>query len=189
MTDLGIFRRLIDPIKNRVFNMLARSVVNAIDDTTKTQIIKAIILKDDPQDGIEHIQEYGFTSVALPGAEALLAFISGNRDHGIAITVGDKRFRLKGLKSGEVALYTDEGDSIIFKRGRNLEINAGTKATITTPNLFIVGNVAVTGNITATGDVSDGARSMTADRALYNAHTHQDLLGNPDPLEPPTPQQ
>lgn len=59
---------------------------------------------------------------AHAGAEAVVLFPSGDRSHGVVISVADRRYRLKGLKSGEVAIYTDEGDSIILKRGRVTEI-------------------------------------------------------------------
>ena len=50
-------------------------------------------------------------------------FNGGNRTSGIVVCVEDKRYRLKGLESGEVALYTDEGDSLVLKRDNTIEIN------------------------------------------------------------------
>lgn len=35
-------------------------------------------------------------------------------------------YRMKGLKTGEVAIYTDEGDSIVLKRGRLIEVTTQT---------------------------------------------------------------
>jgi hypothetical protein len=42
------------------------------------------------------------------GAEAFLGFISGNRSHGVAFLVSDRRYRLYKLKPGEVANHDDQ---------------------------------------------------------------------------------
>lgn len=48
----------------------------------------------------------------------------------------------------------------------------------------ITGDVAIIGSLHASGDVSDGARSMAADRAIYNDHNHPGdsggTTGNPN---------
>ncbi|WP_067517845.1 phage baseplate assembly protein V [Endozoicomonas ascidiicola] len=57
-----------------------------------------------------------------------------------------------------------------------------TVAIVATGGLSFDGDLSVTGNITATGDVSDGKRSMQADRAIFNGHTHTgDSGGNTSP--------
>jgi phage gp45-like len=44
----------------------------------------------------------------------------------VVLVVADRRFRLKALAPGEVAIYTDEGDRIHFKRGRVIDIDTAT---------------------------------------------------------------
>ena len=80
------------------------------------------LLEDELRDKVERVQDYGLTSNPLPGAEAITLFVGGNRDHGLIIKVDDRRYRLKGLKGGEVAMYTDEGDFIHFKRDNNMHV-------------------------------------------------------------------
>lgn len=46
-------------------------------------------------------------------------------------------------------------------------------------NLAINGNVSVKGNINASGNVADSKRSMSADRNIYNSHTHTGNMGSP----------
>ncbi|MCX5785661.1 MAG: phage baseplate assembly protein [Elusimicrobia bacterium] len=115
----------------------------------------------------ELFQHYGFTSRAKAGAEAIVL-----RDGNIFISIAedDRRYRL-AIAEGEVALYSDEGDSVHFKRGREIEITAGTKVKITAPTMELSGNLQVTGS------VSDSAGSMAAMRLAYNPHTHIDPQG------------
>lgn len=122
--------KLLRPLANRLSNMLARGVVKLIDDSAKMQILQVLVGPDEPREGIERIQNYGFTSVPLEGAEAFLAFIGGRRDHGVAICVDDRRYRLTSLESGEVALYDHTGSSVVLKANGDIEITAGANVLI-----------------------------------------------------------
>lgn len=122
--NLGDFNRLIQPVKDRIMLMAARGVLKKTNDAGGLQTAQVGLLEDELRDKLERAQDYGFTSNPLPGAEATVLFLGGNRDHGIIIKMDDRRFRLKNLKGGEVALYTDEGDFIHFKRDRNIEVKS-----------------------------------------------------------------
>lgn len=120
----------------------------------------------------ELMQQYGFTSAPLAGAEYICLPIGGNSSHGVVIAVEDARYRLR-VVDGEVALYSDEGDHVHLKRGRVIEIvtetlvvKAGTKVSFETPLM------ETSGDIKAAGEVQDHTRSMQADRDLYNGHVH-----------------
>lgn len=136
----------------------------------------------------ELAQHYGFTSAPLAGAEFIALPIGGNSKHVVVIATEDARYRLK-LQDGEVALYSDEGDHVHFKRGRVLElvtetlvVKASTKVRFETPMIETTGEYQGEGNIQSAADVIDRARSMQADREIYNGHKH----GN---SPPPTPEQ
>ncbi|OLY66106.1 baseplate assembly protein, partial [Citrobacter braakii] len=75
---------------------------------------------------IEHLEPYGFTSRAQAGAEAVVLFPDGDRSHAVAITVSDRRYRMKGLKTGEVALYDDQGQSVTLTRA-GIVVDGGGK--------------------------------------------------------------
>jgi phage baseplate assembly protein V len=117
--------KLIEPLRRRMALMVARGVVSVVNDSLKLQNVQVKLLSGEVRD-YERIQQYGFTSVPLETAEAVAVCIDGDRDHGIVIAVDDKRYRIKGLQGGEVALYTDEGDKIHLKRGHKIEMIAGT---------------------------------------------------------------
>lgn len=121
----------------------------------------------------ELMQHYGFTSGPPAGAELIAIPVGGNSAHTIVVATEDARYRVM-VKDGEVALYTDEGDSIHMKRGRLIEIEtetlivkAGTKVRFETPL------VELSRDMKAEGDIADHTRSMQADRDLYNQHLHQ----------------
>ena len=145
------FAKLLAPLSRRLRLMASRAVLSLISDATGMQIVQVKLLNGEVRDGIERVQNYGFTSVPLPGAEAIFLSLGGDRDHGIVITADDRRYRIKGLQGGEVAIYTDEDKAagehrILFKRGKEIHLVAGasrivmtpTGITITTPNLDIV---------------------------------------------------
>jgi phage gp45-like len=66
--------------------------------------------------------QYGFSSRPLSGAENIMA-IEGSCV--IQLASADRRYEIS-LQDGEVAVHTDEGDSLHFKRGRVMEITTGT---------------------------------------------------------------
>ena len=104
-------------IEGRVRGMIARAVVRLIDDARACQEMQIDLLSDESQDGVERFQNYGFTSVPKNGAEALVACVGGLRSHAVAIVVEDRRYRLKNLQSGEVAVFDDLGNMV--KLGRD----------------------------------------------------------------------
>lgn len=116
------FNRLCAPLVQRVRLMVARAVVRLVDSSRRVQALQAGLLAGETRDGLECFEHYGFTSNPLPGMEAAVMFVGGDRSSGIVVAIADRQFRLRGLKSGEVALYTDEGDSLVFKRGRTVEL-------------------------------------------------------------------
>lgn len=158
--------RWIAPLKNRVANMVARAVVSAVDDAKKIQIVQLDLLEGETRDEIERLQNYGFTSNPRTGAEAAVIFVGGRRDHGLAIAVDDRRYRLKNLESGEVAVYNDTGAKIVFKANGDIELTPkpGQKVKVAS-NVEITGDVSATGTITGTTDVVSGGKSL-------KTHTH-----------------
>lgn len=157
---------MIKPLQNRIMMTISRGVLEAVKDDNKLQLLKLSLLADEQRDNIERFQQYGFTSNPLPGAECIALFPGGNRDHGIVIAVDDRRFRLKALKSGEVALYTDEGDKIHFKRA---DAMGKTKIVIHSDNIEL-------------GEGSLKALVNSDFLAKYDTHTHASFSAPPVPV-------
>lgn len=122
MTTLDAIGRLLRPLQNRVANLLARAVLRRVDDSQDLQQLQVDALDGETRDAVERFQQYGFTSVPEDGAEAAVLFVGGHRDHGIAVAVDDRRHRLKGLASGEVALYHKDGARVLLKANGSIEV-------------------------------------------------------------------
>lgn len=165
-------RALIAPIARRVRLMVSRAVVQLINDGAKMQELQVLLLSDELRARVERFQNYGFTSVPLAGAEALVVSVGGSRSHPVAVAVDDRRYRKRDLQPGETAIYTDEGDYVLLKRGRVVEVKAGTKVLIDAPLAECTGDLHVMGNITCDHDISDATGSMQTMRDQYNQHTH-----------------
>lgn len=140
-----------------IASALARGVVVLANSARKLQALQLRITAGEVKDDMEHLEPYGFTSCPKGDAEALVGFI-GDRSHGVVIMVADRRFRLQALEPGEVALYTDEGDRLHFKRDRTIEIetmtlkvSAGTAVEFDTPVLRTTGRIESTGDQVAAG--------------------------------------
>lgn len=118
--------RIVAPLRDRVMLMVARGVVERVRDNRKLQEVQAQVGAGQLAGRLERFQEYGFTSKPKPGAECVAVFVGGNRDHGLVVAVDDRRYRITGMESGEVAIYTDEGDCLHFKRNHVVELTCGT---------------------------------------------------------------
>ncbi|MBC3494328.1 phage baseplate assembly protein V [Pseudomonas taiwanensis] len=148
--------------------MIARGTVALASAGSMLQTLQMRLTAGEVKDGLEHFEPYGFTSNPKPGAEGVALFLGGDRSHGVVVCVADRRFRLKELKPGEVALYTDEGDSFVFKRGRiveldtmTLKVKAGKAVEFDTPLITTTGRIEsdgdqVAGGISQIDHVHDG---------------------------------
>lgn len=144
-----------------VKNMLARGTVVLVDALKKMQSLQMRLTAGELKDNAEHFEPYGFTSNPLAGAEVLTAFIGGDRSHAVVLVAADRRYRIQSLESGEVAIYTDEGDKIHFKRGRIIDIETGTlNIKATTAVNFETPVINQTGQIISGGDQLAGGISQ-----------------------------
>ncbi|WP_443700649.1 phage baseplate assembly protein V [Pseudomonas sp.] len=138
--------------------MLVRGTVVLVDSARKLQSLQMRLTAGEVKDSVEHFEPYGFTSNPLPGAEGIAAFIGGDRSHGVLLVVADRRYRIQEMKPGEVAIYTDEGDKVHFKRGRiidieteTLNIKASAAVNIDTPVINQTGQIISGGDQVAAG--------------------------------------
>lgn len=147
-------RRLMGQAARPAINMLARAIIDLVDDATAVQSLQATVLADETHDEIEHFQGYGLTSNPPKGLEALIAFVGGLRSHAVAIAIGDRKYRLTGLSEGEVALYDDLGQVVHLTRDGIL-VRSGLPVIVEAERLVV----------TASADVAISAPSVVVDSA------------------------
>ncbi len=159
-------------------SMMARGTVLLAAAGKMMQTLQVRLTVGEVKDAVEHFEPYGFTSNPLPGAEVLTMFLSGDRSHAVVVVAADRRYRIKELKPGEVAIYTDEGDKVHFKRGRVIDIETDTlNIKATTAVNFDTPVINQTGKIVSTGDQIAGGISQ-----IGHVHTNvQAGSGNSGP--------
>lgn len=141
-----------------------RGVVATVNAAPAVQLVQVDGLAGETLQAVELMQHYGLTSHPPAGTMAVLVPLGGSTAHGIIVATEHGTYRLKGLAAGEVAIYTDEGDRVHLKRGRVVEIVAGTKLRVVTPLLEVTGEVK--------DRCDSGGKTMAQMRATYNTHTH-----------------
>lgn len=135
-----------------------RAVVSRVNSAPAVQLVQADALAGERLQDNELMQHYGLTSNPPAGTMAVVLPVGGKTSHGVIIATEHGTYRLKELKPGEVALYSDEGDYVHLKRGRIMEINTGTlrinattKIELNTPLVEASEQMTVQGLLTGNG--------------------------------------
>lgn len=157
---------------NALRNVVVRGVVAVVDAGRKLQAIQVRLTAGEVKGNVEHFEPYGWTSHPHPGAEAVVAFLGGDRSHGVVLCAADRRYRLVGLEAGEVAIYSDEGDSVVLKRGRVVEVTTETfrlnakRCELNAPEGIVLNAelVSASGGIKAELDIVAGQTSVLGHR-------------------------
>jgi phage baseplate assembly protein V len=162
-------------LAHRVAGMVARGVVVWVSDVLRMQGVQVQVSVDDTRDGrdgkgAERWQQYGFTSLPLPGSEALVLSVGGDAAHDAVICVDDRRYRLRGGLPGEVAIYDDLGQTVRLTRagividGGTIELGAGaTESVVLGTSFAALFNAHVhTGVTPGGGSTGTTATPMTA---------------------------
>lgn len=141
----------------RVMMMFGRGVLRRVDDTAGRQQVQVELLKDELRDGIEHMQNYGFTSHPL-GGDVAVAFLGGSREQGIVLVIDDRRYRIP-LLAGEVAIYDDQGNKIELLR-EMVKVTAVQHVEVVAPTIKLIGDLEVIGNINTTGTITNNNKNI-----------------------------
>lgn len=171
-----------------------RGVLNRVNSAAEVQTIQGRGVAGEKLQDAELFQHYGFTSHPLKGTMAVVLPLNGKTSHGIVIATEHARYRLKSLKPGEVAIYTDEGSYIILRRGRIIEVNcdeyivnARNKYQVNTTDYNVTASAQAkfdTPLLHGTKEISDGKSTMNKMRDIHNGHDHKH--GDPAGItEPP----
>lgn len=191
------FGRMLGPLRRSIGNMVARGVVAAVNAANKMQTIQMRLMSDEAKSDVEHFEPYGYTSHPLAGAEGVVLFPDGDRSHGMLLVVADRRFRIKSLRPGEVAIHDDLGQKVHLTRDGIVVDGAGLPILFHNTPLYTIEAdeiVLRANNITGeaaggvismdsavfqnTGEIKDRSesdgKSMEEMRNIHNIHTHNE---------------
>jgi phage baseplate assembly protein V len=154
-------------LNDKIMNLFARGVLQGSNDGRGVQVLALSLFDGERKDNVERFQNYGFTSVPTGEAEAIVIFPGGDRSAGVVVALDNRGSRMTGLALGEVAVYSDEGDSIVLGLNRVIEIttrrlviNAVETVEINAPHAdgvrIIAPQLRVEGDVNVTGTVTDG---------------------------------
>ncbi|SAI74562.1 phage baseplate assembly protein V [Bordetella ansorpii] len=152
---------------------IARALIGGVDDAGGLQTMQVRIQAGVVRDRVERFQQYGLTSVPYDDAESVALSVGGSTNHVIVISVDDRRYRLRGLSEGEVALYDDLGQVVHLTRGGIIIRGAGWPVTVTdTPLIDLDADVRVRGGIsvenqTGVGNNIAGPVNFTGDSVKH----------------------
>jgi phage baseplate assembly protein V len=155
------FNRLLAPIRALLRQMATKGSIDAVDDTGPMQEVKVITGDGEVLDQLERIQPLGLTSVPEKDDEVIVLILNGDREHAIAIQVGGSSRRPNGLAEGEVAVWRDNNNKVVFKANGDIELHAEGKY-----------------KVTPDGDIELGATASVKAlvnetfKALFDAHVH-----------------
>ncbi|MGE4323392.1 MAG: phage baseplate assembly protein V [Sphingobium sp.] len=172
---MSALQRVLAPLNHRIQMMVGRAVLAAVNDDTMMQSLQIELAADEAQDGVEHFQPYGFAARPHEGAEAIALAVGGLRSHAVVLTVSDRRYRLRQLRTGEVGLYDDQGQTILIGRD-GIVIESAHGVTIATEGDFAVdaqGAVSIRGQ----GEtLIDGATILLGEGASLEAARKTDAV-------------
>lgn len=194
-------------MRNRKLQTLIRQGRLAIlNDATNTQIAQIELFAEEVVEGVERVQNYGFTSMPTEGGVYVMN-VGGKGNQPVIVVVNDDKSRLR-INAGEVAVYHSEGHHMVLKAGGVIEANctslianatesasvttqtatidAATSATIKTasatidaPETEITGNASVGGNLMIAGGIGMGGATPEKGKAIIQGtlEATEDVIG------------
>jgi phage gp45-like len=188
---MNALQNQIDRLYRRILMNVAPAKILATDDTGPIHRVQ-VNLNGGPEivDQLPVMQHYGLNAHAPVGSAATALFIAGQRSNPVIVATGNQKARLRNLKPGEVALYTDEGDSLHFARGQALTVNAGNSFGVTTKAATIKGSDTVTLDspvVHATKDLTAAGKVDASGGFFQNGNPIGGGSGSPGPPGPAGP--
>nr|VFK61616.1 MAG: Mu-like prophage protein gp45 [Candidatus Kentron sp. TUN] len=113
--------------------------------------VQARILSDEVLTNIDRVEPYGYSYRPKSGCQTYLLFPSGDRSHGVAIVIGDRRYQME-LAESEVAIHDHAGNHVHLQRGGVIEAKAATKVIADTPLFETTGHAKIAGDLEVAGD-------------------------------------
>ena len=160
--------QMIDQLRNRIRLLVGRAIIGAVHSAGSDNglSIDVSLAGGEQHTDVPLMQHYGLSAKPRKDAEAVIIFLGGARDNGIAIATQGKTSSLPSLNDGEVALYSEFGQTIILKKDGSVSVTPKSgKGISLNSDVVISGDLSVSKGISASDDVTAGTISL-------KMHTH-----------------
>ncbi len=168
---------MFDGLYRGLMMMIGRGRIGPINDGGTVQTLQIDFGNGEVRDDIPRLVEYGLASSPPTSSDAVAVFFGGDRSAGVVIATNSQAYRMKGLASGEVAIYDDKGQSVYLTAAGIVINGGGNPVTVTNaPRVRLE-----TALLECTGDILDNCDTQSTTqagmRSAYNPHTHPDPQG------------
>jgi phage baseplate assembly protein V len=148
-----------DVMEQKIRNLVSRGILKRVAYDGNRRRLQLTARRGFTIDDVEHLEPYGVTTHALPGAEVVVANLGGNRGRSIVLLTHDRRHRVV-IAEGEVALYTHQGEMIHLRQDGSIQLKAATSVSIESPLTHITHNLQVDGDATFNSTVVANGKSI-----------------------------
>ena len=185
MNSIRAFQRLLTPILARIRRVVMGSVIKIVDDSGDLQKMQVETIGRSVYDNIENFGVFGVASNPPAGLDAIIVERNGKY---ISIAIGDRKYRIKNLASGDTAIYDTRGQTVILnsnginltdKNGNNI-IMGGSGINLNGVIITQDGTMTTPSTITAGGDITSGSGKT------LDTHRHE-VPGAAALVPPPAP--
>lgn len=165
-----LVREEVRRIRGQVLGAVARAVVSAINTSGGSTRATVDLRADEQREDVELLEPYGFTSCPHAGSEGVALMVGGDSAHHVVLAVGDRSLRLRGLETGEVAMYAADGQVVLLKANGDVVITPAVGGGV------YLGDDGATKRVALADEVD--ARFATI-KTLYNTHVHAGVTVGP----------
>lgn len=184
------FSRLLDPIRRQIRMIVAKCLIQSVNDAKAPDGLSATIglVNSEKHESVPMMQNYGLTSKPKANSRAVVLFVGGARDNGVIVATQGPADKIPTLEDGEVAVYSDYGQSIILKKdGSILAKPASGKPYRFEGDLNVIGKILTTDEIAAKYMDQNGSLIPGPQAVHMTTHVHASAApGAPSPATPGT---
>lgn len=145
----------IERLYRRILMIVGRGRIKTGRDDGPAQLLQVRLGPLETIDNLPRLAEYGFNSTPPAETDAIVLFAGGNRSDGVIIATGSQKFRMRSLKSGEVSISDDQGQSIYLTRTGIVINGGGFPVSVTNAPAITLDSAQVT--MTGNASVGSGA--------------------------------
>lgn len=138
---------MVKQLLQKIRQVATSGIVQSVDDSPEIQVIKVEMLAGEIRN-VRRLQQYGLTSVPLPGSESVHISLNGDRGRTVMLAVDDRRFRPVDLEPGDACLYTHEGSLVHLRKGKKIYVEGAEQVLVKSADITLDGPVRCTKTLT-----------------------------------------